>query len=1031
MQIFESNDNQTFIHNGITLPKNFIVIPTSVNSLAIYNCYDTKHQLISSTHFNQIEVDGIIYGSLSALTNTLTPIIYVKSNITLLSGATIGNLQQVTNLGNTTNDDIIIDGGAGIQFTQDGDTFGSIVNTGTKFGVNDGGVFGKKWSLDRTNLTDERNYILPNTGGTIALTSDLNDFQSQLSSVSATNITQTNQIISLGNTINNITGLVSSAITNGVTTSAPSEDAVYDALQGKTNSSGLTANRIPYTQSGNTILDSSRLTWDNTNSTLGINGNTWLMKFQENLNNYWLTMGNNGFGNGSLAVKNYQGKYLMILQNPTSSTGQAQLAIGNTSSIPAESQLYVYGGQNGANIDMRGSVVRDETNMDFEGNDWEVSPNSLGFSYFGSQFSSTTATTLGYPKQKMGVIRYGDTNKAIIVSNNFTGMTPIMFGINNIEIGQVNDKGFQYKSDFASGNTSNPRWITDKAYVDTAISAATSGITGASSLQDVTDIGNTTTNAIIITDGGDYTLDINAQYIEIDMTDGDKNMYHYEDTSEIGISVQDDSINQNSNLAIQPDQISLFHNNNGDTGLIEISEDSNIYINSSSGITITAPTGLYGGNIKLKATNIGLLTGGGAYAYLGANLIGSDTFFEFPAESGELLLKSNTWSNGNLYLGTSHLNENIKAFDFYSQGDDIDLPTANNVGIWAKPDEGITLTTNSDLGNTQLQMYPSLFNLINSDGIGNVTQILSDSPNYLNFYLSDGSNYNQSSLSPNGTTLETNSFEFIYGGGSDANLKIYKEDSFRLTMNDSDGIEKIALDGATGFINGVQLSLYDSVQSAYATINSDDNTILFTAADGNKTFASSQTAFAINKTNSLQGTLDVSNITSNRIYVLPNASGTIALLSDITSSITQTITNGVTGSTPSSDAVYDALALKANISGPVFTSSVTTPLIGITGYPTSLAYPNIGSTNGAGSAGIHLAIKSGNASQVAGLSTGNLSTERVFDFIDVNGKLPVIGTVAPTSASASGVTGEIRITSAFTYSCIATNTWVRSAAATW
>lgn len=448
MQIFESNSSQTFILNGITLPKNFIVIPTSSNHLAVYNCYDTKHQLLPSTHYNQIEVDGIVYASLSGLTNALTPVIYAKSNVTLLSGATFGTLQQVTNLGNVTNDDIVLDGGAGVQFTQDGDTLGSIVNGGNQFILNDGGVYGKAWSLDRSNLTDYRNYFLPNTGGTIALLSDMNSFQSQMNAISAQTTSNTNQVNAFAGNITNI----------------------VNSLSGKTNSNNLTANRIPYTQSGNTITDSSRLTWDNANSTLGINGNSYLLKLQENLNNYWLTIGNNGFGNGSLAFKNHQGKYLALLQNPTSSSGQAQLAIGDTSSIPAESQLYVYGGQNGANIDMRGSYYRDETNMDFEGADWASNPNSIGISYFGGQFSSTTATTLGYPKNKMGVIRWGEANKAIIVSNNFTGMTPIMFGINDIEIGQVNDKGFSYKSDFASGNTSNPRWLTDKNYVDTSLS---------------------------------------------------------------------------------------------------------------------------------------------------------------------------------------------------------------------------------------------------------------------------------------------------------------------------------------------------------------------------------------------------------------------------------------------------------------------------------------------------------------------------------------------------------------------------------
>lgn len=448
MVIIQNIDETTFSFNSVRLPKNYIVIKTATNHLGIYNAYDTRQQLIPSTHYNQFEVDGIVYASLSGLTNVLTPVIYVKSNLTLLSGATIGSLQQVTNVGSVTNDDIVLDGGAGIQFTQDGDNLGSLVNGGAQLVLNDGGVYGKAWSLDRTNLTDNRNYILPNTGGTIALLSDMDGFQSQMNSISAQTVSNTNQVTAFGSNITNI----------------------VNSLTGKTNSTNLTSGRIPYTQSGNTIIDSSRLTWDNTNSQMEINGNLFSLKMKENLNNSFFTIGNPGFGSANLAVKNQFNKILLHLSNPLSSGSTSQLAIGDVSSIPAESQLYVYGGNNGANIDMRGSVIRDETNMDFEGADWATSPNSIGISYFGGQFSSTTATTLGYPKNKMGIIRWGEANKAIIVSNNFTGMTPIMFGINDVEIGQVNDKGFEYKSNFASGNTSNPRWLTDKNYVDSSLS---------------------------------------------------------------------------------------------------------------------------------------------------------------------------------------------------------------------------------------------------------------------------------------------------------------------------------------------------------------------------------------------------------------------------------------------------------------------------------------------------------------------------------------------------------------------------------
>jgi hypothetical protein len=71
---------------------------------------------------------------------------------------------------------------------------------------------------------------------------------------------------------------------------------------------------------------------------------------------------------------------------------------------------------------------------------------------------------------------------------------------------------------------------------------------------------------------------------------------------------------------------------------------------------------------------------------------------------------------------------------------------------------------------------------------------------------------------------------------------------------------------------------------------------------------------------------------------------------------------------------------------------------------------------------------------------GNVGVGKVADSgakLDINGltqstqyKLSALNT-APSSATDTGTTGEIRITSGFIYVCIATNTWVRSALATW
>lgn len=78
-----------------------------------------------------------------------------------------------------------------------------------------------------------------------------------------------------------------------------------------------------------------------------------------------------------------------------------------------------------------------------------------------------------------------------------------------------------------------------------------------------------------------------------------------------------------------------------------------------------------------------------------------------------------------------------------------------------------------------------------------------------------------------------------------------------------------------------------------------------------------------------------------------------------------------------------------------------------------------------------LGIPSGTGVQGTLNFAGINTSEKVFNFINKGGNIPVIGYTAPSGATATGVQGEIRVTSAFTYTCIATNTWVRSAAATW
>jgi hypothetical protein len=228
-----------------------------------------------------------------------------------------------------------------------------------------------------------------------------------------------------------------------------------------TTSSG----RVHFSGTSSALADSSKFLWDDTSSKLEVNGNSFNLRLKETLNNSYVDIVNTSFGSSSLQFKsNYGGgKVLMTLLNKTG-TNASQLAVGNVSSVPAESQLYIYGGDNGANIDMRGLTTRDEANMDLEGSNWETFPNSLGFSYFGPNFS-IGGTIMGYPKIKTGVIRFNNADNALIVSNNSEDIVPIRFGINDVEVFSISDNVVNSKQpiEFNNGTNIGVRKLDDGA----------------------------------------------------------------------------------------------------------------------------------------------------------------------------------------------------------------------------------------------------------------------------------------------------------------------------------------------------------------------------------------------------------------------------------------------------------------------------------------------------------------------------------------------------------------------------------------
>ena len=110
-----------------------------------------------------------------------------------------------------------------------------------------------------------------------------------------------------------------------------------------------------------------------------------------------------------------------------------------------------------------------------------------------------------------------------------------------------------------------------------------------------------------------------------------------------------------------------------------------------------------------------------------------------------------------------------------------------------------------------------------------------------------------------------------------------------------------------------------------------------------------------------------------------------------------------------------------------------------TGSNNTILGANVALSNPTLSNNIILADGSGNT-RLQGFATGNIGINTTVDAgykLDVNGtvratqfNLSALNT-APASATATGTTGEIRVTATHIYVCTATNVWVRSELSTW
>jgi lysophospholipase L1-like esterase len=76
MIIIKTVSEKYFTYNGIGYAKIYQPLKQGVDSLGIYNIYDSRQQLINSSNFREFEVDGVIYGSIEELFVVLLSVVY-------------------------------------------------------------------------------------------------------------------------------------------------------------------------------------------------------------------------------------------------------------------------------------------------------------------------------------------------------------------------------------------------------------------------------------------------------------------------------------------------------------------------------------------------------------------------------------------------------------------------------------------------------------------------------------------------------------------------------------------------------------------------------------------------------------------------------------------------------------------------------------------------------------------------------------------------------------------------------------------
>ena len=137
-------------------------------------------------------------------------------------------------------------------------------------------------------------------------------------------------------------------------------------------------------------------------------------------------------------------------------TTDGNVAIGTlpTSESSTNSRLYVYGGDTGANIDVRGLDVafKDQATLELQGSEYSTAYSSTRLQHRGANYG-TSVSILGLVTQNFGELTFQEVSGAVIRSTN---TTPILVGINNLEVARFLVGGFKVTGSIEYSTTLKP-----------------------------------------------------------------------------------------------------------------------------------------------------------------------------------------------------------------------------------------------------------------------------------------------------------------------------------------------------------------------------------------------------------------------------------------------------------------------------------------------------------------------------------------------------------------------------------------------